>query len=374
MLRILYASFLKAAIIPKEFSMSSKTPEDRAKAYTASGVDINAGNALVGRIKTLVEQTRIHGVLSEIGGFGGLFKPDLAGMEAPVLVASTDGVGTKLKLAFHYNKHDTIGIDLVAMSANDVIVQGARPLFFLDYFATGKLDVGVAADVIGGVAEGCRRAGCALLGGETAEMPDMYQAGEYDLAGFCVGIADNARLVDGSSIKVGDAIIGLASSGLHSNGYSLARKILDGSGLGGGDILPGTEKTVCDVFLEPTTIYVDCVKNLMRDVTIKGMVHVTGGGFYDNIPRVLPAQAGASIRFGSWPMPPLFTWLKEQGKLSWPEMLQIFNCGIGYILVVDKAMADDVLNRLSGVQQSAWIIGSVEHLAGKDAEQVDVVF
>ena len=354
--------------------MPSTTPEDRAKAYTASGVDINAGNALVGRIKTLVEQTRIHGVLSEIGGFGGLFKPDLAGMEAPVLVASTDGVGTKLKLAFHYNKHDTIGIDLVAMSANDVIVQGARPLFFLDYFATGKLDVGVAADVIGGVAEGCRRAGCALLGGETAEMPDMYQAGEYDLAGFCVGIADNARLVDGSSIKVGDAIIGLASSGLHSNGYSLARKILDGSGLGGEDMLPGTEKTVRDAFLEPTTIYVDCVKNLMRDFTIKGMVHITGGGFYDNIPRVLPAQASASVRFGSWPMPALFTWLKEQGKLNWPEMLQIFNCGIGYILVVDKDIVDDVLSRLSGLQQPAWLIGSVEHLAGKDAEQVDVVF
>ncbi len=352
--------------------MASKTPEDRAKAYTASGVDINAGNALVGRIKTLVEQTRIQGVLSEIGGFGGLFKPDLEGMEAPVLVASTDGVGTKLKLAFTYNKHDTIGIDLVAMSANDVIVQGARPLFFLDYFATGKLDVGVASDVIGGVAEGCRRSGCALLGGETAEMPDMYKPGEYDLAGFCVGIADNARLVDGSSIRVGDAIIGLASSGLHSNGYSLARKILEESGLKGDDILPGTDKPVREVFLEPTTIYVECVKNLMRDFTIKGMVHITGGGFYDNIPRVLPAQAGASITFGSWPVSPVFAWLKEQGKLSWPEMLQIFNCGIGYVLVVDKALVDDVMNRLSGLQQPAWIIGNVVH--HKEGERVDVAF
>lgn len=354
--------------------MPFPAPEDRAKVYAESGVDINAGNALVDRIKSLVEKTRIHGVLSDIGGFGGLFKPDLGGMEAPVLVASADGVGTKLKLAFLYNKHDTIGIDLVAMSVNDVIVQGARPLFFLDYFASGKLDIDVAADVIGGVAEGCRRAGCALLGGETAEMPDMYQPGEYDLAGFCVGIADNARIVDGSSIKVGDAIIGLASSGLHSNGYSLARKILEQSGLGGDDALPGTDTRVRDALLEPTAIYVECVKNLLRDFTIKGMAHITGGGFYDNIPRMLPAQAGACIRFGSWPVPPVLAWLKEEGRLSWPEMLQVFNCGIGYILVVDAAAADEVLNRLAGLQQPGWIIGSVEHLSRKDAEQVDIVF
>ena len=263
--------------------------EDRSKAYTDAGVDINAGNALVSRIKSIVARTHTNGVISDIGGFGGLFKPDLAGMDEPVLVSSTDGVGTKLKCAFQFGKHDTVGIDLVAMSINDILVQGARPLFFLDYFATGKLDVDVAASVIAGVAEGCRRSGCALLGGETAEMPEMYAPGEYDLAGFCVGLVDNSRIVDGSSIRVGDAIIGIASTGLHSNGYSLARKVLAQSGLKGDDPLPGSDRTVAEVLLEPTAIYVDIVRSVMRDFDIKGMVHVTGGGFYDNIPRVLPA-------------------------------------------------------------------------------------
>ena len=230
---------------------------DRSRAYTEAGVDINAGNALVDRIKAMVKSTSINGVVSDIGGFGGLFKPDLSGMKEPVLVSSTDGVGTKLKLAFAFNCHDTVGIDLVAMSVNDIIVQGARPLFFLDYFATGKLDVDTAANVVSGVAEGCRRSGCALLGGETAEMPSMYPEGEYDLAGFCVGIVDNSKIVDGSSVSVGDVVIGLASSGVHSNGYSLVRKLLERSGLSGDDAFPGTDKTVCEVLMAPTIIYVD---------------------------------------------------------------------------------------------------------------------
>lgn len=349
-------------------------PEDRARAYTEAGVDINAGNALVSRIKSIVANTHTNGVLSDIGGFGGLFKPDLSGMEDPVLVASTDGVGTKLKLAFLFDKHDTVGIDLVAMSVNDILVQGAKPLFFLDYFATGKLDVDKAEQVVAGVAEGCRRARSALLGGETAEMPSMYADGEYDLAGFCVGIADNARIVDGSGIRVHDVVIGLASTGAHSNGFTLIRKILEQSGLSGNDIFPGTERTVADVLLEPTAIYVETVRNLLRDFEIKGMVHVTGGGFYDNLPRVLPSTVQANITFGSWDIAPVFQWLKEQGNLSWPEMLQIFNTGIGYVLIVSQDIQEDVMARLEALNQPAWVIGSIERRAGEDAEQVQVVF
>lgn len=354
--------------------MPPKKSVARAKAYTNSGVDINAGIDLVTRIKSIVDKTRTHGVFSDLGGFGGLFRPDLGGMETPILVSSTDGVGTKLKLAFMYDKHDTVGIDLVAMSVNDVIVQGAKPLFFLDYFATSKLDVEKAAAVISGIAEGCRQAGCALLGGETAEMPDMYAPGEYDLAGFCVGIVDNARIVDGSSIKVGDKIIGLASSGAHSNGYSLVRDVLKKSGLSGDDIMPGTDRPVRDVLLEPTIIYVECIRSLMRDLTIKGMAHITGGGFYDNIPRVLPAQVGANISFGSWPIPAVFTWLAETGNIGWSEMLQIFNCGIGYILVVDKDDILEVLDRLKALNQPAWEIGVVERLKAEQEDRVTIIF
>lgn len=346
----------------------------RSKAYTEAGVDIDAGNALVSRIKSYVADTHIHGVLSDIGGFGGLFRPDLAGMEDPVLVSSTDGVGTKLKLAVAFDKHDTIGIDLVAMSVNDILVQGARPLFFLDYFATGHLDVDKAAAVVKGVAVGCKQANCALLGGETAEMSDMYAPGDYDLAGFCVGIVDNAKIVDGSSVRVGDVLIGVASSGLHSNGFTLVRKILEESGLGPDDLLPGASGTVCEVLLTPTCIYVEVVRSLMRDVPIKGMVHITGGGFYDNIPRILPQSVQADVRFASWSIPPVFHWLREQGKLSWPEMLQIFNCGIGYILIVGPDSADEVINRLAAMHTSAWAIGTIERRQEKDEEQVIVQF
>lgn len=346
----------------------------RSQAYTDAGVNINAGNSLVARIKNAVARTQTLGVISDIGGFGGLFRPDLAGMEDPVLVSSTDGVGTKLKLAFAFDKHDTVGIDLVAMSVNDILVQGARPLFFLDYFATGKLDLDKAQQVIEGIAEGCRQAGCALLGGETAEMPDMYTEGEYDLAGFCVGIVDNAKLVDGSSIRVGDRIIGIGSSGVHSNGFSLVRKLLTKSGLQPDDIFPGTDQTVRDVLLAPTIIYVETVRHLLRDMDIRGMVHITGGGFYDNIPRVLPTQVEAHINFGVWDLPAVFPWLKATGDLEWPEMLQIFNCGIGYILVAPQAATDEIISRIRAMHLQAWDIGSVERRKDPQQEQVIIRF
>lgn len=355
--------------------MSSQSPKDRAKAYAEAGVNINAGYELVQRIKGAVKSTSTSGVLSDIGGFGGLFKPDLSGLESPVLVGSTDGVGTKLKLAFEWNKHDTVGIDLVAMSVNDILVQGATPLFFLDYFGCGRLDVDTATAVVGGVAQGCREAECALLGGETAEMPGMYDDGEYDLAGFAVGLGDQKRLVDGSAIRPGDAIIGLASSGAHSNGYSLIRKLISKSGLKGNDPMPGAAgKTVAEVFLCPTKIYVRAVKPVLAAFKVKGMAHITGGGFYENIPRALPASVSASIDFSTWPKAPIFEWLKAEGELSWPEMLQIFNCGIGFMMIVNSADAPGVLATLAQNGQQAWRIGAIAERAGADAEQVEVLF
>lgn len=346
----------------------------RSQVYTNAGVNIEAGNDLVSQIKSIVATTHTTGVLCNIGSFGGLFRPDISSMQDPILVASTDGVGTKLKLAFEFDKHDTVGIDLVAMSVNDILVQGAKPLFFLDYYACSKLDVAKAKNVIEGIAEGCRQSSCALLGGETAEMPGMYDAEDYDLAGFCVGIVDNKALVDGSKIKSGDVIIGIQSSGVHSNGYSLVRKIFAQSGAKKDDIFPGTKKTFAEVLLEPTIIYVECLKSVMREVEIKGMVHVTGGGFYDNIPRVLPQSVKAVIDFGSWDISPVFNWLKEQGNLSWPEMLQIFNSGIGYILVIDKEQAQKVLDMLNGVNMKAWQIGVISLKTKEDTEAVQINF
>ncbi len=344
----------------------------RDKAYKDAGVDIQAGNTFVSRIKSLVASTYTKGVVNDIGGFGGLFKPSMSMVNDPVLVASTDGVGTKLKLAFLFDRHDTVGIDLVAMSVNDIIVQGARPLFFLDYFATGKLDIDKAEAVIKGIVEGCKEGQCALIGGETAEMPDFYADGEYDLSGFCVGMVDNDKVVDGSSIGVGDIIIGLASSGVHSNGYSLVRKLYAQSGLKPDDTFPGTDKTVAEVLLTPTRIYVEAVRNVMRDWEIHGMVHVTGGGFYDNIVRILPKGVTAQIRFGTWAIPPVFDWLRSEGKLSWEEMLQIFNSGIGYIMVVKKDVAKDVVHRLGALKQDAWIIGEiVERAEGEEQVRID---
>lgn len=348
--------------------------QSRSQVYTNAGVNIEAGNSLVSRIKSMVATTRITGVLSDIGSFGGLFKPDIEGMKTPVLVASTDGVGTKLKLAFEFDKHNTVGIDLVAMSVNDILVQGARPLFFLDYFACSELNVDQAADVVEGVAEGCRRSACALLGGETAEMPGMYAKGDYDLAGFCVGIVDSDKIVDGSGISVGDVIIGLESSGVHSNGYSLVRKIYAESGAKADDIFPGTDKTFEEVLLEPTLIYVESLRSIMRDLEVKGMVHITGGGFYDNIPRVLPQAVRADINFGSWEMPPVFQWLQSVGGLSWPEMLQVFNSGIGYVLILNKENADIAMEMLNAVNTKAWKIGTIALREAEDTEAVKVIF
>lgn len=343
----------------------------RSEAYTAAGVDIEEGNRFVKRIKDLVAATHTPGVLTGIGGFGGLFRPDIAGMEAPILVSGADGVGTKLKQAFDFDKHDTVGIDLVAMSVNDVLVQGATPLFFLDYFATGKLDSGVAEKVVEGVAEGCKQSSCALLGGETAEMPGFYPDGEYDLSGFAVGMVDQPKLVTGERIESGDVLIGLASSGVHSNGFSLVRKLFEASDLNPEDTFPGSERTVAEVLLEPTRIYTSAVLEVLGMADVKGMVHVTGGGFYDNVPRVLPEKTRAVIEFGSWPMLPVFDWLRKEGGLSWPEMLQIFNCGIGYIFVVPESQADAVLDRLGETGADAWQIGEVREL-GEHIEQVDI--
>ncbi|GAB7082149.1 phosphoribosylformylglycinamidine cyclo-ligase [Megalodesulfovibrio paquesii] len=345
---------------------------ERGKAYKAAGVNLDAADTLVSRLKSLTASTHIKGVLSDIGGFGGLFKPDLGDLEEPVLVASTDGVGTKLKLASAWSAYDTIGIDLVAMSANDILVQGALPLFFLDYYACGVLDVARAQQVVAGVAAGCKEAGCALLGGETAEMPDVYQGEDFDLAGFCVGLVDNTKIVDGAGISVGDVIIGLGSTGLHSNGYSLVRKLVAEAGLAPEDKFPGSQRSVKEVLLAPTAIYVKTVRNVMRDFTVKGMVHITGGGFYDNIPRILPKVVEARLRFGSWPVPSVFHWLKEQGGLHWGEMLQIFNCGLGYLLVVPQDQEEDVRSRLDALKQPAWTIGRIERR--KDAGGDQVVF
>ncbi|GHU95753.1 phosphoribosylformylglycinamidine cyclo-ligase [Deltaproteobacteria bacterium] len=347
---------------------------DRAEAYARAGVNIQAGNELVGRIRHLVASTQTRGVIAEFGSFGGMFRPDLSGMSEPVLVSSADGVGTKLKLAFAFNKHNSVGVDLVAMSVNDILVQGAHPLFFLDYFATGRLDVDIAQTVISGVAKGCRQAGCALLGGETAEMPDTYAQGEYDLAGFCVGIVDNARLIDGSDIQVGDKIVGIASSGLHANGFSLVRKVLAETELAAEDPFPeGEGASVKDVLLTPTTIYVKAVRSLLRDMNVKGMAHITGGGFYNNVPRILPAQVEARINFGSWQKPPVFTWLKSAGKLSWPEMFQIFNCGVGYILVMPAEQVEEAVNRIQAFNKPAWCIGEISKRS-TDGEQVAISF
>lgn len=352
---------------------------DRAKAYREAGVNIQAGNALVDRIKNMVGVARTPGVISDIGSFGGLFRPNLDGMTEPLLVGATDGVGTKLKLAFEFNKHNSVGIDLVAMSVNDILVLGAIPLFFLDYFACGKLDTEICATVISGIVEGCKQAECSLLGGETAEMPDMYKEGEYDLAGFCTGLVDKSKIITGAEIHVGDAIIGIASSGVHSNGFSLVRKILAKSGLKGDDKFPGGNgATVEDILLAPTIIYIEAVRPLLRDLKIRGMAHITGGGFYDNIPRVLPAQACAKINFGSWEMPLVFDWLKKEGDLTWPEMLQIFNCGIGFIIILPEEQADEALGRIKAFNLNAWKIGVIEKRQKNSndewEEQVDIEF
>ena len=327
--------------------------------YKDAGVDIDAGNDLVERIKPLVAETTRPEVLTGLGGFGGLFALPPDKYREPVLVSGTDGVGTKLKLAQRLRRHDTIGIDLVAMCVNDVLVQGAEPLFFLDYFACGRLDTDVAASVIGGIAAGCEQAGAALIGGETAEMPDMYQAGEYDLAGFCVGVVERASLIDGSAISAGDAIIGIASSGPHSNGYSLIRKVLE---LAENPNIDGTPAE--ELLLEPTKIYVRSILKLMQSVTVKGLAHITGGGLTENIPRILRGGLHATIEVSSWQPGPVFDWLAVSGSIAIDEMRRTFNCGVGMVVVVDAADADTTLVALADGGETAWQLGEIRAGAG----------
>ncbi len=328
--------------------------------YKDAGVDIDAGEALVERIKPIVAKTHRPEVLAGLGGFGGMFALPPDRFREPVLISGTDGVGTKLKLAQQLNKHDTIGVDLVAMCVNDVLVQGAEPLFFLDYFACGSLDVEVAADVVQGIADGCEQSGMALLGGETAEMPDMYADGEYDLAGFCVGAVERSALIDGADIAAGDTLIALASSGPHSNGYSLIRRVLERA----GDETIGGE-SANERLLTPTRIYVRSVLALMQSVRIKGLAHITGGGITDNVPRILSGDVHAEIDTSSWEPGETFDWLQRHGNIATDEMRRTFNCGVGMIVVVDPADAAAALENLTASGETAWKIGQIAEGAGE---------
>ena len=339
------------------------TSDNEALSYRAAGVDIDAGNAVVERIKPLVGKTFRPEVMGGLGGFGALF--DLSNRyREPVLVSGTDGVGTKLKLAQQLNRHDTIGIDLVGMCVNDVLVQGAEPLFFLDYFATGKLDVDTTVAVVGGIAKGCELAGCALIGGETAEMPDMYPPGEYDLAGFNVGAVEKSEIIDGSAIRAGDVILGVASSGPHSNGYSLIRKIVERAGNPFDQKLG--EGTLADALMAPTTIYVKPILALLRARrgAIHGMAHVTGGGLQENIIRVVPDGLGLAIYSSAWKMPPVFEWLQREGKVAREEMWRTFNCGIGFTLIVAQSDVAGVQAALTQFGLESWTIGEVVAATG----------
>jgi phosphoribosylformylglycinamidine cyclo-ligase len=342
--------------------------------YKDSGVDITAGNNFINLIKPLVKATSRPEVLADIGGFGGLFALNTAKYKNPVLVSGTDGVGTKLKLAFLADRHDTIGIDLVAMCVNDIIVQGAEPLFFLDYLATGKLLPEKGAEIVKGIAEGCKQAGCALIGGETAEMPGFYADGEYDVAGFTVGVVDRDNIIDGSCIAVGNKLIGIASSGLHSNGYSLARTLIfEHLGLTIHDEFPGSGgASVADVFLAPTRIYVRAILNLLKDFTINGIAHITGGGLLENVPRVLPKGCLARIHTDRWERPNLFTVLQRAGNVERDEMYRTFNMGVGMVLVVADRQAEEIIDRLKGLGETAWIIGDIA-VCASGQERVDLV-
>ena len=331
--------------------------------YKDAGVDIEAGKRLVENIAPLVKDTFRPEVLADIGGFGALFSLRTERYRDPVLVSSTDGVGTKLKLAFLADKHDTIGIDLVAMVVNDIVVQGAEPLFFLDYLSTSRLDVERATEIIAGIAKGCKESGCSLIGGESAEMPGFYQGAEYDLAGFAVGIVDKSHLIDGSEITVGDRIIGLASSGLHSNGYSLARRVLlEESAYNLDEKLPELELSLGEELLRPTRIYVRTILNLQRDFRLKGVAHITGGGLQENIVRVVPDRCQVRVDPQSWPRLPIFEIIARQGKVAEKEMLTTFNCGIGMVLIVTAEEVDDILERLYALGEQAYVIGEIGKL------------
>lgn len=330
--------------------------DNQSISYKDAGVDIEAGDQLVERIKPFAKKTMRAEVLGGIGGFGSLFEVPKKYKE-PILVSGTDGVGTKLKLAFELNKHDTVGIDLVAMSVNDILVQGAEPLFFLDYFACGKLDVDTASQVIKGIAEGCTQSGCALVGGETAEMPGMYPAGEYDLAGFAVGVVEKSEIIDGKTIQSGDVVIGLASSGAHSNGYSLIRKIISNEK---ADFLGSFDgKTLKDIVMEPTKIYVKSILKLKETIQIKGMAHITGGGITENIPRILGEDLMAEIQSSSWPLPKLFQWLQEKGNIPNVELYRTFNCGIGMAIVIDQKDVVKAKQILEEFNETVYEIGVI---------------
>ena len=325
--------------------------------YRDAGVDIDAGNELVERIKPAIKATHRQGCVGSIGGFGGLFELPLDRYRNPLLVSGTDGVGTKLKLAIEIEKYDSIGIDLVAMCANDIAVLGAEALFFLDYYATGQLSIEVAEQVIGGIAEGCQLAGCALIGGETAEMPGMYAAGDFDLAGFCVGIVEKESVINGEKVKAGNKLIALASSGPHSNGYSLIRKIIEVSNADLSQDCAG--QTLAEALIEPTRIYVKNLLALSANIPVLAMAHITGGGLLENTPRVMPPQCTAIIERSSWAMPAVFEWLQSNGKLEAAEMYRTFNCGVGMVLVIDAADETDCLRQLELLGETCWVIGEV---------------
>jgi phosphoribosylformylglycinamidine cyclo-ligase len=328
--------------------------------YKDAGVDIAKAEAFIDHIRPLVKSTYRTGVLGEIGHFGGLFHLDVQKYRDPVLVSATDGVGTKIKIAVLMDRHDTIGIDLVAMCVNDIIVHGATPLFFLDYLAMGQLSNTVATQIIEGITAGCRQARCSLIGGETAEMPGIYQPGEYDLAGFVVGVVERNRIIDGSEIAVGHRIIGIAAAGLHANGYSLVRKVLlERHGYQMADEIPELRGPLGEELLKPTRIYAETVLNLLRDFPVAGICHITGGGMTENLPRILPKPCRAAIRLGSWPVPPIFSFLQEKGNIPEEEMLRTFNNGVGLALVVDEKVVGDVLLRLQGLNEQGFVIGEI---------------
>ena len=334
--------------------------------YAAAGVDIEKGNLLVDRIKAQVKGTHRKGVMGGLGGFGALFDLSELNYKQPVLVSGTDGVGTKIKLAIDSGRHNTIGIDLVAMCVNDLLVQGAEPLFFLDYFACSSLDVDVAEQVIAGIAKGCELAGCALVGGETAEMPGMYQVGDYDLAGFCVGAVEKEKIIDGSSISAGDVLIGLGSSGLHSNGYSLVRHVLALTNTDLAETLNG--ESFIDILLQPTRIYINAILKLIESVEVKGISHITGGGLLENLPRVMPANTKALVDTSSWQWSVIFEWLMKEGKIDEEEMYRTFNCGVGLVLVVKENDAELAIRELKNLGENAWVLGHIN--ASDDSPEV----
>ena len=338
--------------------------EKQSLSYKDAGVDIDAGNALVENIKGAVKRTTRPEVMGGLGGFGSICQLP-TGYKEPVLVAGTDGVGTKLRLAIDLQKHDTVGIDLVAMCVNDLIVQGAEPLFFLDYYATDKLDVDVASAVVSGIADGCVLSGCALVGGETAEMPGMYHKGDYDIAGFCVGVAEKSRVIDGTKVAAGDQLIALSSSGAHSNGFSLIRKVLEVNNTDTNELLNG--KSIGDHLIEPTKIYVKSVLELLKQIDVHALSHITGGGFWENIPRVLPESAQAIVDGDSWQWPEIFNWLQEKGNITTHEMYRTFNCGVGMIIVVPADAVAQSIEILTAHGENAWHIGEIADLqAGQE--------